>query len=120
MGDQNKRVFRAKTAGRELLHENHRTRRGMVWLPIGASLGEAGPVPEGRFRGASFSCARSNDDVSDRSFPPLATAIFRPCFLAFQVACIYNSVSRTASRPTGCQIKYGGSQFDSCSYLQFR
>jgi hypothetical protein len=35
-------------------------------------------------------------------------------FLPFRWLVFTNSVSRTASRPTGCLIKYGVIQFDEC------
>src|SRR5271157_1222109 len=53
-------------------------------------------------------------------FPPLANSDFSGHgFLLFRWLVFTNSVSRTPSRPTGCQIKYGGYQFADCKYVHF-
>src|SRR5208337_3014675 len=53
-------------------------------------------------------------------FPPLANSDFSGHgFLLFRWLVFTNSVSRTPSRPTGCQIKYGGYQFADCQYVHF-
>jgi hypothetical protein len=64
----------------------------------------------------SWSCTSSAFiPISLRPFPPLANSDFSGHdFLPFRWLVFTNSVSRTASRPTGCLIKYGVIQFDEC------